>query len=467
MVRLLDLVMALASLRPHIRPTLLLAYPVMLSQLGHVLVNVVDSMVVGHTGTVPLAAVSLGVSVTTLLMVLGLGLSMGITPLVAAADGQRDITRLGQLLTGGVIMSTLAGVALAGLGWLITPLLKYLNQPPAVVALAAPWVRVMFLSLIPLMVFQGFRQFAEGLGLTRQAMILSVLANVINAVLCYAFVYGRLGAPNLGMMGAAWATLIARVIMAALMAAYVLRAKRLRPYHEAIVSWRPEWHIQRRLLDIGLPIGAHLVFEVGAFSVSAIMAGWLGASTQAAHQIAINVASVTFMAVSGVATAATIRVGNLRGIGDMAGARRAGFTAYWLTFLFMATCGLLLVVARHYIPLFYNSDPAVVAQAASLLLIAALFQISDGLQVVGLGALRGLEDVKVPSLVALLSYWVVALPLSYVLGFWLDWGAQGVWVGLLVGLSSVAAILLRRFARETQGTAVAGSALNESAVLVR
>lgn len=455
--------MAFSDLRPHFRPTILLAYPVVLSQLGHVMVNVVDSVAVGHLGTVPLAAVSLSVSVVTVLMVLGLGISMGITPLVAAADGQRDVPQLGRLLVGGVLQCTAAGLLLAAVGWLLMPLLPWLGQPPAVVALATPWIRVMVLSLVPLMVFQGFRQFAEGLGLTRQAMQLSILANVINALLCYALVYGRLGAPALGMMGAAWATLLARALMALLMAGYVLRAPALRAYHAAIGRWRFDAATQRRLLHIGLPIGAQMVFEVGAFSLSAIMAGWLGARVQAAHQIAINVASVTYMGATGISTAATIRVGRQRGLGDARGARRAGFAAYLLTFIFMGGMGLLLVLGRHFIPQFYNSDPAVGAQAATLLLIAALFQVSDGLQVVGLGALRGLEDVKVPSVVALLSYWVLALPMSYALGFGLGWGAAGVWTGLLLGLSAVALVLLRRFERETRGRGVPGpEQLNEN-----
>ncbi|WP_400190283.1 MATE family efflux transporter [Hymenobacter sp. B81] len=438
--------MALSSLRPHIRPTLLLAYPVVLSQLGHILVSVCDSVVVGQTGTVPLAAVSLGVSVTTVVMMLGLGVSMGITPLVAAADGRRDTVALGQLLVNGVTMSTLAGLALAGLGWLLLPLLPHIDQPAEVVQLALPWARVMFLSLIPLMVFQGFKQFAEGLGLTRQAMQLSVLANVLNAVLCYGLVFGRLGMPDLGMMGAAWATLVARLLMAVLMAAYVLRTPRLAPYRAAAGSWlRLSPAVLGRLLGLGFPIGVQMIFEVGAFAFSAIMAGWLGATTQAAHQIAINVASVTYMAASGIGAAATIRVGNLSGLGDRAGARHAGYTAYLLTFAFMTAMGLLLIAGRQWVPQFYNGDPAVASQAVGLLLIAALFQISDGLQVVGLGALRGLHDVKVPSVVALLSYWAAALPLGYFLGFKLGWGAPGVWVGLLVGLTLVAGLLLYRF----------------------
>ena len=422
----------------------------MLSQLGHVMVNFVDSVVVGHIGKVPLAAVGVGVSTTSVLLVLGVGLSMGSVPLVAAADGRRNLPELGRLLVASVWTNALAGLVLAGLGQLVPPFLHLLGQPAEVVALAGPWVRVISLSLFPLMVFQGFREFAEGLGLTREAMWLSVLGNVLNGLLCYALVYGHLGLPAMGMMGSAWATLMARGLMAVAMATYVLRAKRLRAEREAVTSWLPEGATVARVVDLGAPIGVQMALEVGAFGLSLLMAGWLGVTTEAAHKVAIDVASMTYMAASGIAAAATIRVGNLRGAGDLNAARHAGFAAYWLTFGFMGTMALLLILTRHLVPYIYISDPQVVAQASTLLLIAALFQVSDGLQVVGLGALRGLEDVKVPSVVALLAYWAVALPLGYFLGFKLHLGAPGVWTGLLVGLSIVAGVLLLRFRHETE-----------------
>ena len=439
----------LKNLRTHWRPTLLLAYPVVLSQLGHIMVSFVDSVLVGRTGTVPLAAISLGVNSTNVIMILGIGLSMGSVPLVAAADGRRDLPDLGRLLVSSVWLSALVGLVLVGVGQLVPSLLHYLGQSPAVEAQAAPWVRVISWSMLPLMVFQGFREFAEGLGLTRQAMWLSVLANVLNAALCYALVFGEWGAPRLGLMGSAWATLLARGLMAGLMAAYVLLASRLHACRAAITTWRPDGATLRRLLSLGAPIGVQMAFEVGAFAASAIMIGWLGAVPLAAHQVAINLASFTYMAASGIAAAATIRVGKLRGEENLADARRAGFAAYWLGLGFMSSMAVLFVTTRHVAPLLYSHDAAVVAQAATLLLVAALFQVSDGLQVVGLGALRGLEDVKVPSVVALLAYWAVALPLGYLLGFRLHLGAPGVWTALLVGLTIVAGVLLVRFRRET------------------
>ncbi|WP_071891344.1 MATE family efflux transporter [Hymenobacter sp. PAMC 26628] len=441
-------------MKEHLRPTLLLAYPVVLSQLGHMLVSVCDSVMVGNqpgVGTASLAAISVGVSTTNVLLILGIGLSMGAVPLVAAAAGRRDEPALRRLLVSSVWLCTLAGLALAGLSELLPRVMPHLGQAPAVVAMAAPWVRVVGWSLLPLMVFQGFREFAEGLGLTRQAMWLSIGANVVNALLCYAFIFGHWGAPRMGLIGSAWATLISRVLMASLMAAYVLRAAPLRPYRATAAEWlRPHAAALRRLVALGAPIGSQMMFEMGAFAFSALMIGWLGAVPQAAHQIAINVAGVTYMAASGIAAAATIRVGNLRGAGDAAGARQAGFAAYWLAFGFMSSMGGVLMLARHLVPQLYNHDPAVLAQASTLLLIAAGFQVSDGLQVVGLGALRGLEDVKVPSLVALLAYWAVALPLGYFLGFHLHLGAPGVWAALLLGLTIVAGVLLLRFRRETE-----------------
>ena len=434
-----------AHYQTHFKENFHLAYPVVLSQLGHILVTVADSIMVGRLGTVPLAAASLANSIFTVVLVFGLGLSYSITPMVAAASGRRDRRRISLLLINGVVVTTLSGVLLFLISYLLSPMLYLLNQPEEVVRLTIPYLNILFLSMIPLMVFQGFRQFAEGLSLTRQSMYLSIFANVLNVLGNYALIYGKLGLPALGMNGAAYSTLLSRVVMAVLMAWFIQASPWLKPYR---LRWKKKYLSARhmwRLIRLGLPISVQMIFEMGAFSFSAIMIGWLGARELAAHQIAINVAALTYMMAGGIGTAATIRVGNFFGQGKPGEVRAAGLSALVMAIVFMSCTGLILVLANHAIPHFYIQDPEVIQMAAGLLVIAAIFQISDGVQVVGLGCLRGLEDVKIPSIVSLLAYWVAGLPIGYLLCFHFGFGVNGIWTGLLIGLTLAALLLYFRF----------------------
>jgi MATE family multidrug resistance protein len=429
----------------HFKENFYLAYPVVLSQLGHILVSVTDSIMVGRLGTVPLAAASLGNSIFNIVLVFGLGLSYSITPMVAAANGRQNTKRISLLLINGLVVTSLAGVLLFLFSYLLSPLLYYLDQPLEVVELTLPYLNILFFSMIPLMVFQGFRQVAEGLSLTRQSMYLSILANVLNVGGNYVLIYGKLGFPAIGMNGAAISTLVSRVVMAVLMAWFISSSPWLKPYR---LRWKRKYFSPRhmwRIVQLGLPISVQMIFEMGAFSFSAIMIGWLGAKELAAHQIAINVASLTYMMASGIGAAATIRVGNLLGQGRLGEMRKAGLSSLVMAILFMSFTGLILVLANSFIPRFYIQDPEVIELAAGLLLIAAIFQVSDGVQVVGLGCLRGLEDVKIPSIVSLLAYWVAGLPIGYLLCFKLGFGVNGIWTGLLIGLSVAAFLLYFRF----------------------
>jgi multidrug resistance protein, MATE family len=276
-------------------------------------------------------------------------------------------------------------------------------------------------------------------------MYLSVFANVLNVGGNYVLIYGKLGIPALGMNGAAISTLISRLVMAALMAWFILSSQWLQPYR---LRWKKKYLSPKhmwRIVRLGLPISVQMIFEMGAFSFSAIMIGWLGAKELAAHQIAINVASLTYMMASGIGAAATIRVGNLFGQGKLGEMRAAGLSSLIMATVFMCLTGLILVLTNHFIPRFYIQDPEVIEVAAGLLLIAAIFQVSDGVQVVGLGCLRGLEDVKIPSMVSLLAYWVAGLPIGYILCFKLNLGVNGIWTGLLIGLTVAALLLYWRF----------------------
>jgi MATE family multidrug resistance protein len=427
------------------RKTFTLAFPVVLSQLGHVLVGVADSIMVGRTGTVPLAAVSLGNGIFSVILVLGLGLSYGITPLVASADGKNDYEESSVVFRHGIIINSVAALLLLLVLYLSVPLIKYMNQPAEVAASAISYLRILLVSLIPLMLFQTFKQFAEGLSFTKQAMYISITANIINVLLNYVLIYGKMGFEPMGIEGAAIATLISRVIMAVAMIYYIYTSHRYKVYKLALSMAGYSRKVFMKILGIGVPVALQMVFEVGAFASAAIMIGWFGSSELAAHQIALSMASVTYMMASGISAAATVRVGNQFGRNDKHQLRLAGYSAFYIIIAFMFICALAFIVGRHFLPSLYIKDPLVIDMASSLLVIAAIFQLSDGVQVVGLGVLRGMSDVKIPTAITLVAYWVVGLPFGYFLSSYYELGAFGIWYGLLTGLSIAAIFLFYRF----------------------
>ncbi|MDX1627982.1 MAG: MATE family efflux transporter [Fulvivirga sp.] len=433
----------------HFKKNFLLAYPVMLSQLGHMMVNVADSVMVGQLGAVPLAGASLANVIFHLLLMFGIGVSYAVTPLVAAADGEKNTQKSGQLLKHALLINTLTGAILFALVALGGPILYLLNQPPEVVEKAIPYLNIVTLSLIPLMLFQTFRQFAEGLSYTKQAMIIVIVSNLINIGLNYIMIYGKLGFEPMGLNGAGWASFIARMILAAWIGLYIFYGKQFKFFRSGFAVGRYSKTMLRKLLSLGIPAGLQFIFEVGAFGFAVIMIGWIGTEELAAHQIAINLAAISYMMASGLSAAATIRVGNQLGKKDFQTLRAAAFTLYVMVTIFMATCALIFIVGRHWLPALYIDNPEVISIASSLLVIAGFFQISDGIQVLSLGALRGLEDVKVPSILTFIAYWVLALPTGYFLGFHAGLGAKGVWYGLLTGLTIVAVVMFWRFNRLT------------------
>lgn len=292
------------------------------------------------------------------------------------------------------------------------------------------------------MLFQTFKQYAEGLSFTRTAMFITLSANLLNILLNYLLIYGKLGFPALGLNGAGWATFISRVIMAIAIVIYVSRASwfqqglKLKQFQKKLVV---------RMLKLGIPTGFQYVFEVGAFSCAAIMMGWLGAQALAAHQIALNMAAVSYMMVTGIAAASTVRVGNQLGKQDIPNMRRAGFSAFLMGLMLMTASAIIFVVGKYFLPSLYIDEPQVIELAGSLLIVAAFFQLSDGVQAVGLGTLRGMADVKIPTIITLVAYWLVGLPIAYWLAFPMELGAHGIWYGLLLSLTLAAILLFARF----------------------
>lgn len=435
----------ISNLKDNFSKTFSLAFPVMLSQLGQVLVGVADSMMVGRLGAEPLAAASLANSIFFVVLMFGIGVSMSITPLVAMADGKNNPKRISRLFNHGFVINMASGTMLFLLIVLFSPLLHHLNQPQEVVVLAIPYLAIITFSLLPFMLFQTFKQFAEGLSQTKQAMYITLLCNAINVFLNWVMIYGNLGFPALGLNGAGWATLISRVLMGGFMLYYMLKSKRYLPYNISFRIRKLSFPMLTKMLKIGVPTGFQFIFEVGAFSTAAIMMGWIGVTALAAHQIAINLASISYMMASGLSTAAMIRVGNQLGRNDIRTLREAGFTTFLMVAIFMSATAFIFILFREFLPSLYIDDLEVIKMSATLLVIAGLFQLSDGIQVVGLGALRGMADVRVPTIVTLVAYWIIGLPLGYVFGFLLDMKEVGIWYGLLIGLTITGVLLLFRF----------------------
>ena len=435
------------AVREQVKTTFLLAYPVMLSQLGQVAVGMADSMMVGRLGALQLAASSLANSIFFVILMFGIGISMGLTPLVSKSFGKGKTHQISRLFSNSLLINFSTSLVLFGFVLLFSQNLSILNQPKEVEVLALPFLLIITASLLPLMVFQTFKQLVEGLSQTKQAMFITITANLVNVFLNWLLIWGNLGFPELGFLGAAWATLISRILMMLLMGTYVLYSKRYKDFSLRILGFKPKWTLCKRILKIGIPTGFQFIFEVSAFSAAAIMMGWIGVNALAGHQIALNLASISYMMATGLATAGMIRVSHYIGKEDFKGMREAGMVAFGMVATFMFVCALLFFLFRFLLPTLYIDDPQVISLAASLLVLAGLFQLSDGIQVVGLGVLRGLEDVKVPTIVTFLAYWGLGLPLGYLLAFKIGFAEKGIWIGLLIGLTLTAGMLLYRFNR--------------------
>jgi MATE family multidrug resistance protein len=431
--------------RSDFKDTTRLAAPVVIGQLGHMMMGVVDSVMVGRVGAAPLAAASIGHSMFILVLIFGIGVSMAISPLVAMAVGAGNDTDAGKIFRQGLLVNTMLGLILAISGYFLSDIFFFLDQPPDVTLLAVEYMQILALSVIPVMIFQTYRQFSEGLAIMKPAMVVTVLANFVNVFVNWILIFGNLGAPALGLAGAGWATFCTRTLMAFALALYIGKASRFKQFNPSLRFKSIDMQIIKRVLRIGVPSGVQYVFEVGAFTGSAIIIGWLGTVPLAAHQIALNLASISFMFALGISSAASIRVGNAVGRKDKHSIRLAGFSAIILACAVMGTFGILFITLRYFLPSLYIDDSSVIGVAASLLIIAALFQLSDGTQAVGIGALRGMADTRIPMVITFIAYWIIGLPGGYLLGFTFEMGVVGVWVALLCALTASALMLSVRF----------------------
>jgi MATE family multidrug resistance protein len=431
-----------------------LAAPVMLGMLGHTFVSFVDNIMVGQIGTAELAAVSLGNSFMFIAMSLGIGFSTAVTPLIAEADSANNFKQAKSTFKHGLFLCTVLGIVLFLCVYFAKPLLYLMQQPQEVVALAIPYLDLVAFSLIPLIVFQALKQFSDGMSMTRYPMYATLIANIVNIVLNYLLIFGKFGFPTLGIVGAAYGTVISRFIMLAYLWWLLAKKERTKALVTNIKLFVLEKLMLQKLINLGAPSAMQMLFEVAIFTAAIWLSGLLGKNAQAANQIALNLSSMTFMVAMGLSVASMIRVGNQKGLQNYKELRRIAFSIFLLGILLAIFFGSVFFLFHKSLPKIYvdftditnyADNLEVVSIASQLLFAAAIFQISDTIQVVVLGALRGLQDVKIPTIITFVSYWVIGFPTSYFLGKATRYGSFGIWLGLLAGLSTAAILLYLRF----------------------
>ncbi len=436
-----------------------LAYPVILGMLGHTLIGIVDNLMVGNLGSTELAAVSLGNSFVFIGMSIGIGFSTAITPLVGEADSEGNESKIRSIFHHGLLLCTILGIVLFALVVLSKPLMLLMRQPEAVVALAAPYIDWVAFSLIPVVIYQGYKQFADGLSHTKYSMYAIFFTNVVHVFFNYVLIYGFWIFPEMGILGAALGTVISRVLMVVFMHYMLKHTKAMNRFFKNFSFKEIKQTMLQKIINLGLPSAMQMLFEVALFTAAIWLSGTISKNSQAANQIALTLATFTFMFAMGLNVTAMIRVSNQKGLNDYKNLIIVARSIFLLAIIVETFFAVLFVLLHQFLPhLFLNMSDAnqmvdnreIIAITSQLLLVAAIFQISDGIQVVVLGALRGLQDVKIPMYITFVAYWVVGFPISFYLGLYTTMQATGIWIGLLAGLTVAAILLYIRFDKLTK-----------------
>lgn len=431
-----------------------LAYPVIIGMLGHTLIGIVDNIMVGKLGSTELAAVSLGNSLIFVAMSIGIGFSTAITPMVAEADAENNTSKIRSIFHHGLFLCIILGFMLFGLVLLAKPIMELLQQPKEVIALARPYLNWVAFSLVPLIIYQGYKQFADGLSLTKVSMYAIVMANILHVIINYLLIYGIWIFPKMGILGAGLGTVVSRIAMVIFMHIILSRKEQLKQYFSDFSFDEIKKEMTQKIINLGFPSAMQMLFEVVLFTAAIWLCGTIGKTSQAANQIALSLASMTFMVAMGLSVVSMIRISNQKGLNDYKQLVIVARSIFLLAILIEIIFAMMFIALHQILPyLFLNMEnqaqlldnQEVITISAKLLLVAAIFQISDGIQVVVLGALRGLQDVKIPMYITFVAYWIVGFPISYYLGIYTSLKAVGVWIGLLAGLTAAAFFLFIRF----------------------
>ncbi|MCS6832180.1 MAG: MATE family efflux transporter [Flammeovirgaceae bacterium] len=435
---------------PHYRENLKLAIPVIISQVGQTLTGIVDNAMVGHVGKVLLAAAAFSTSVYHTIVLFGWGFALGLTSLVGNAFGMKDHNKIGRLFRHSLFLNLLMIIALTGILFIVEMNLYRFGQDEAVLKEAYPYFRLLTYSFIPHLLFITAKQFAEGVASTQPAMVFTILSNLLNIWLNYLLIYGHGGFEPMGLIGAGIATLLARVFQAVGMWAYVLFSPRFRPFLISFFERTLEKKLLHEIFTISFPTAVQTVIEVFAFAFGTIMVGWVGSTELAAHQIALGLVALTFLMSSGFSTAVTIKASEFVGAKQIHQARTAVYAGFHLTLLFMSLSAIFFVVFREFLASLHTKDADVIMVATHLLMIAAMFQLFDGTQVLALGALRAIVDVKIPTIIVLFCHGLITILVGYVAAFVLGFQEIGIWIGFLSGLATVAVLLMLRFEKASK-----------------
>ncbi|MCU0393190.1 MAG: MATE family efflux transporter [Thermoflexibacter sp.] len=429
----------------HYRQTIHLALPIIAGQLSQILISLADNTMVGNHDSQSLAASALANALFWTVFIVGIGITLGLTPPIAAAAAQGDVNTCKRYFKHGLLLYSFIGFLLFSIIFFLSFFLENLGQQPEVARLARPYLQIIGGSAFFVLVFQSFKQFMHGISHTKEAMFIEFGEAILNVLLNYMLIFGHFGFPAMGLLGAGIATLLSRMAGCIALIILFFSSPQFAKYRENI-----QWSIFSRkdfiyLLKLGIPIGLSMLFETSAFAMSNVMMGWIGADELAAHQIALNIASITFLVATGVSSATAVRTANQLGLKNVTELRMAGKAGMFINLIFMAICVLMIAIFHNSLPSLYVKEIPVQNIASILLIVAALFQLSDGLQVACMGALRGITDVRVPTLITLFAYWGMGIPLGYVLGFVLEMGAIGIWISLFIALTIAAILLTVRF----------------------
>ena len=440
-----------STYKQQYKANLKLALPVVMTQLGQILVQVADNVMVGRYGgddPTPLAAVSFGGAVFFILFIAAIGIALGMTPLVGELYAQGDREKSAGLLQNGILFYTLLGFAMAAVQYAVIPLMYHLGQPVEVVDMAIPYYKMLVFSMPFVMLFFAFKQFLEGVGNTKVEMVVTIIANLANIGFNAVFIYGRFGLPEMGAEGAGLGTLLSRIIAPILMIGYFYNRHKYRGYLDGFSPRNYSVKTIRTLLRMGLPISLQMFLEASAFVGTSIMMGWLSKTAISANQIAMTLGNCAFMIVTSIGAATTIRISHCYGARSLKELTLAAKASYHLVIAWNLFAAITFISLCNVIPTFFTTNAEVIDLASKLILLIAVYQLADGIQNVSVGILRGIQDVKIIMPIAFLSYIVFNLPVGYLLGFTLGMGAQGLILGFTVGLTTAAVLLIVRYRRD-------------------